>query len=255
MKRTVSSLRPLGARSISMSVTKPYLYFSPSSATFSLVSRAAAIMRLTRPRAMTRAQDLRGRERRIDVRFGRVPAEADAQARSAPALRDTPIASSTCDGCTLPDEQAAPELTITPSRSSAMTRGLGGNAGQREVRRVWQARRVLRRRSTASGTIAAARLRSGRADRRSPIAVARAPPRRRSPRCRRRSPCRRDGRAPARRRATVRERRAVPHDQRADALRAADLVRREREIIASPVERDLAGRLHRIDKQQRVDVP
>src|SRR6185312_1880412 len=33
----------------------------------------------------------------------------------------TPIAASTCDGFTLPEEQAAPELTITPSRSSAIS--------------------------------------------------------------------------------------------------------------------------------------
>src|SRR6185437_5581315 len=33
----------------------------------------------------------------------------------------TPMAASTCEGFTLPDEQAAPELIITPSRSSAMT--------------------------------------------------------------------------------------------------------------------------------------
>src|SRR5258708_35981066 len=38
-------------------------------------------------------------------------------ARSAP----TPIAASTWLGPTLPEEQAAPALTMTPSRSSAMT--------------------------------------------------------------------------------------------------------------------------------------
>ena len=32
----------------------------------------------------------------------------------------TPIAASTCDGATLPDEQAEPELTATPARSSAI---------------------------------------------------------------------------------------------------------------------------------------
>ncbi len=41
-----------------------------------------------------------------------------AQAASASL---TPIARRTCDGFTLPDEQAEPELTITPSRSSAIT--------------------------------------------------------------------------------------------------------------------------------------
>src|SRR5215469_13445277 len=34
---------------------------------------------------------------------------------------ETPMAPSTWDGCTLPDEQAAPEETATPSRSKAMT--------------------------------------------------------------------------------------------------------------------------------------
>ena len=32
----------------------------------------------------------------------------------------TPMAASTCEGFTLPEEQAAPELSITPSRSSAI---------------------------------------------------------------------------------------------------------------------------------------
>src|SRR5262249_60254888 len=33
----------------------------------------------------------------------------------------TPMAESTWEGCTLPEEQAAPEETATPSRSNAMT--------------------------------------------------------------------------------------------------------------------------------------
>src|SRR5436190_23190579 len=33
----------------------------------------------------------------------------------------TPMAASTCDGWTLPEEQAAPADTATPSRSNAMT--------------------------------------------------------------------------------------------------------------------------------------
>src|SRR5262245_40068569 len=32
----------------------------------------------------------------------------------------TPIALSTCEGCTLPDEQAAPDDTATPARSNRM---------------------------------------------------------------------------------------------------------------------------------------
>ena len=41
-----------------------------------------------------------------------------AQRASASA---TPIAERTCEAPILPDEQAAPALTATPSRSSAMT--------------------------------------------------------------------------------------------------------------------------------------
>src|SRR5260221_5564019 len=35
----------------------------------------------------------------------------------------TPMAESTCEGWTLPDEQAAPEETAIPSRSNAITAG------------------------------------------------------------------------------------------------------------------------------------
>src|SRR5438874_5823434 len=43
--------------------------------------------------------------------------------RTAPrrCVGETPIAARTCDGCTLPEEQAAPEDTATPSRSKAIT--------------------------------------------------------------------------------------------------------------------------------------
>ena len=41
----------------------------------------------------------------------------------------SPIAASTWLGPTLPDEQAAPALTITPSRSSAMTWVSAGTPG------------------------------------------------------------------------------------------------------------------------------
>ena len=48
------------------------------------------------------------------------------------------------------------------------------------------------------------------------------------------------------------KRRAVAHDQRADALRAAELVRRQRQVIAQrEIQIDLARRRHRIDQQQR----
>src|SRR5262249_11618695 len=45
MKRIVSSLRPFGAVSVSISVTKPYLYLSPTTArTVSAVSRGDAML-------------------------------------------------------------------------------------------------------------------------------------------------------------------------------------------------------------------
>src|SRR3546814_9243006 len=61
MKRTVSSLSPMGARSDSMSVVKPYLYFSPTLSTVSTVSRTAAISMLhfrKRGRNRTRFRNL-----------------------------------------------------------------------------------------------------------------------------------------------------------------------------------------------------
>src|SRR5262249_962665 len=50
MKRIVSSLRPFGAVSVSISVTKPYLYLSPTTArTVSAVSRGDAMLLFSRP--------------------------------------------------------------------------------------------------------------------------------------------------------------------------------------------------------------
>src|SRR6185312_14120431 len=57
-------------------------------------------------------------------------ADCSAMPRSGPKLTrnaqrarpsGTPMAASTCDGPTLPDEHAAPELTAMPSRSSAIS--------------------------------------------------------------------------------------------------------------------------------------
>src|SRR5690606_30457985 len=49
--------------------------------------------------------------------------ECPKLARSAPRASpaSTPIAARTCDGCTLPEEQAAPDDTATPSKSKAIT--------------------------------------------------------------------------------------------------------------------------------------
>ena len=60
--------------------------------------------------------------------------------RTAPRASSggTPMAASTWEGWTLPDEQAAPEDTAMPSRSKRDDGGLGLDAGDREQRRVGQ---------------------------------------------------------------------------------------------------------------------
>ena len=112
-----------------MSVTKPYLYFSPSSATFSRVSiaaiRHAPAARAPAARASSLDSDAISASTSASVE---VPAEAHAQ-RAARELSDTPIAPSTCDGATLPDEQAAPELTQHAVEIERHHRGFRGNAG------------------------------------------------------------------------------------------------------------------------------
>src|ERR1700757_3645434 len=120
-QRTVSSLRPFGARSISISVTKPYLYFSPSSATCCLVSRAAEDM--VSPHAAARGM----RARCQNLTREATTASASALLEFQPKLTridersSRPIAARTWDGEIFPDEQDEPELTITPSRSRAIT--------------------------------------------------------------------------------------------------------------------------------------
>ena len=145
----------------------------------------------------------------------------------------TPIAASTWDGPTLPDEQAAPALTATPARSSAMIWVSAGHTRHRDAGRVRQARHAAPnddRRPAPPASAAASSRRAARATRRiRPGRRAAARRQRRSRRCRRRSRCRRGGRAPGRRRGaagTIGD--AVAHDQRADTLRSAELVRRQR---------------------------
>src|SRR6185312_16659540 len=83
MKRTVSSDRPRGARSISISVTKPYLYFSPMLATCSRVSwaisPAADDMITSRRGARTgaRGKPDQGGDNRVAIAIRRIPAETD----------------------------------------------------------------------------------------------------------------------------------------------------------------------------------
>ena len=55
------------------------------------------------------------------------------------------MARSTCDGSSVPDEQAEPVDTAIPSRSSAMSSDLGLDAVEADVRRVRHARRRARR--------------------------------------------------------------------------------------------------------------
>src|SRR6185437_16458343 len=97
-----------------MSVTKPYLYFSPSSATCCLVSRAAEDM--FSPHAAAR-----GRARCQSLTNDATTASASSLLEFQPKLTRmeerslTPIAASTWEGEIFPDEQEEPELTITPS--------------------------------------------------------------------------------------------------------------------------------------------
>ena len=68
----------------------------------------------------------------------------------------TPMAASTCEGATFPEEQAAPDETAIPSRSNAITSGFGLGAGHREQRGVRQPLGLL----TENDRVAASRARS-----------------------------------------------------------------------------------------------
>ena len=151
----------------------------------------------------------------------------------------TPIASSTGLRRTLPDEQAAPALTITPARSSAITCVAAGNAGHGDAERVGQARHAAgedhapRARWPEAGArprraSAAMRGAIGDRERRQRGAAAPKPtmPATFSVPARRPRSCP----PPAMSGASGRSRR---RDQRAHALRPADLVRRERHQIGA----------------------
>src|SRR4029079_4750176 len=153
MNRTMSSDRPFGALSDSISVTNPYLYWSTSMRrTRSIVSWTAGIHSSahgSRPWQWT--QDLGCRLWSVSVP-GRAPPPQAAISLWFPALYrlsasfsqafrmlptspseveyprltriapressgGTPIAARTCEGATFPEEQAAPDDTATPSRS------------------------------------------------------------------------------------------------------------------------------------------
>src|SRR3984957_19263782 len=155
IKRTVSSDSPFGALSDSINVSNPYRYWSTSiRRTRSTVSCTAGI--LYPPLAVSRTAVDQSRKtitmfhgrnhllRTVQAVFRRKPlsrvSESFRQAsrqrsmsasevdqprlsRTAPWAnsRPNPIASSTCEGCTLPDEQAEPEETATPPRSKPIT--------------------------------------------------------------------------------------------------------------------------------------
>src|SRR3984893_6449273 len=152
MKRMVSSQSPLGALSDSMSVTNPYLYWSTSiRRTFSTVSCTAGILPsaafsrtagwISRLWLWSSCLALRSslQAATADDSLSNVP-DTLIQARMSRSIADslvtgptltrtapgtspggTPLAASTWEGWTLPEEQAAPEDTATPSRSKAMT--------------------------------------------------------------------------------------------------------------------------------------
>src|SRR5665213_1695144 len=153
MKRTVSSDRPLEALSDSISVTNPYLYWSTSiSRTCSTVSCTAGIVPsahgckdrgldlsvmvvslsalrsfLVKPRHAALACLLGSDEIIVFQAFSSRSTSASLVLqprlmRTAPreSAGSTPIAASTCEACTLPDEQAEPEDTAISLRSNAI---------------------------------------------------------------------------------------------------------------------------------------
>src|ERR1700761_6677937 len=155
MKRTVSSDRPFGAFSDSIIVSNPYRYWSTSIwRTRSTVSCTAAIHSSARGfkdrggtlfgwsltmfpgrnhllrtvQAVFRRQSLsklpeslRQASRHRSMSASRV--DQPILSRTAPwaISGSNPMASSTWDGCTLPDEHAEPDDTATPARSKPMT--------------------------------------------------------------------------------------------------------------------------------------
>ena len=152
----MSSDRPFGALSDSMSVTNPYLYWSTSiRRTRSTVSCTAGILpsaavsrtagwigrlwlvsgsghpvvqpdraQAARPcRFLSNAPDslFQASRKRFDLGFGGGRAEADPHRAARQLRRRPPWRPAHARAATLPDEQAAPDDTATPSRSKAIT--------------------------------------------------------------------------------------------------------------------------------------
>ena len=163
----MSSERPFGALSISTSVSKPYLYWSTSiERTCSTVSCTAGIWssphrsRLQGPRVDELDGD-GGRQAALALRRYRCrddrfrtaprsgstsasavdPAEADAHGALAPARLDAHGVEHV-RAPTLPDEQAEPDETATPSRSKAIRAVSALRPGHGEGEGVGQPRRA-----------------------------------------------------------------------------------------------------------------
>src|SRR5438105_2728017 len=131
MKRTISSLRPLAAVSDSMSVVKPYLYLSTSMPlTSSIVSRSDMVVLYAAMRARRRA--LIVFETAIKRSTSSSVVFQPRLTRMAPLTISgaRPMAASTCDLATLPEEQAEPEEIAIPSRSNAMSNVSASTPGQ-----------------------------------------------------------------------------------------------------------------------------
>ena len=182
--------------------------------------------------------------------------------RTAPraSAGETPMAARTWEGCTLPDEQAAPDDTATPSRSKAMMAVSAFTpASANSV--VFGSRSAPAPKITACGEMAHSPASS--ACRSASIwaassASCRARRRRRGAECRDAGDILGAGARAALLAAAADERIGkvnvlAPAHQRADAFGAADLVRRERQQVGAE-RADIAGnaarRLHRIDMQE-----
>ena len=173
-----------------------------------------------------------------------------------------PIAFSTCDGSSVPDEQADPVDTAMPSRSSAISSDSASTPIEADVGRVRHARRGG---AVDGGAAARARGCPARAGRAAPRAAcasrgdaSRARVARRRPEptmpatfsvpARRLRSCR----PPVDRAAAAARPRRI--HSAPDALRAVELVRRDRQQVDAErldVDRDLAGGLHRVGVEQR----
>ena len=182
--------------------------------------------------------------------------------RTAPWASSAPIpmASSTCEGWTLPDEQAEPDDTAIPARSKPMTAVSALEPGNREQRGIGQPRRIPRRiRSFQGVCLRPSSRRSSQVPAGAPRRPSGPPSRpwspRRTPKCPRHSRCRPGARVPARRRAAAAPGPAPPRPEprRPTPLGPPILCADSVSKIGSyrfEIKRDFSERLDRIDMQQ-----